>query len=170
MLEVRRIGPDAAETFAALCVQTFRRAYADLHDAADLDAYCAAHYSVEAARATLENPAHICTLAELDGRAIGYSVVRDAPCPLPLAGASAELKQLYLLPEAFGAGIGRALLDDALKSARALGAAHIWLAVADINPRGPPFYRKAGFAYAGAGPTFHVGKDVVTSKIMARAI
>ncbi|MBL8549073.1 MAG: GNAT family N-acetyltransferase [Hyphomonadaceae bacterium] len=168
MLEIRPIGPAHAEALAALWTETFTRAYADLHAREDLDAYCAANCTAAKARAMLEDAAIACKVAHFDGSAVGYATVRDAPCPVALRGKSVELKQLYILPDVFGAGVGRALMEDALETARAHGAAHMWLCVVDINKRGPPFYRKFGFDYVGPGPTFEVGKDRVASRTMAR--
>ena len=169
-IELRRIGPEAAAELAALAAETFKLAYAELHAADDLEAYCAANYSAAKTRAVLESADHVCTVAYRGDAPVGFSVLRNASCPVPIAGPSAELKQVYVLPREFGAGAGRTLMDDALASVRRLGAQHAWLAVADINRRGPPFYLRYGFAYVGVGPMFEVGKDRVTSKIMALAL
>jgi hypothetical protein len=90
----------------------------------------------------------VCTLGLRGAAATGHTTVKNHPCPVALDGASAELKQLYVLPSEFGT----------------------WLAVADSNTRAQAFYRKHGFAPVGAGPTFEVGAESVSSTLMARRI
>ena len=167
---LRKAGIDDAERLADLGRTTFARAYADLHAPGDIDAYCRETYSLEATRALLADPSIHCDLAFAGGAAAGYAMVAHTPCPLPLDGPSSELKRLYILPEAFGTGLGPALFDRALDVMRAAGRRHVWLSVADINPRGRPFYDRRGFLAIGRGPVFHVGGDRVPSTLMARAL
>ncbi|RNM12756.1 GNAT family N-acetyltransferase [Nocardioides pocheonensis] len=88
-------------------------------------------------------------------RAVGYAmlvhgepydenaraVVRHRP--------TTELSKIYVLPDAHGGGVARALLDAALVAAREVGAAGIWLGTNQANVRAQRFYLKSGFERIG---------------------
>lgn len=60
-------------------------------------------------------------------------------------GHSAWLDELYVVPEQRNAGIGRALLDEALATARADGCIGFDLEVARGHERADHLYERAGF-------------------------
>ena len=170
MFEIIRFTPNDADTLTWIWRETFQQAYADVHAPADLDTYCAANFSLNQAVARLNDPKSLCYGGYVKGQIAGYYRVDIAACPYPLTAPSAELKQIYILSAHYGAGIGRALYDHALESLRAEGIAAVWLAVSDINYRAQAFYAKLGFQAKGKGPSFQVGKDTLTSQILARLI
>lgn len=55
----------------------------------------------------------------------------------------AELKRMYVVPEARGRGVGRALLSTLEDDARSMGFATVRL---DCETHNWPFYRRAGYA------------------------
>jgi GNAT superfamily N-acetyltransferase len=78
------------------------------------------------------------------------------------APADAYLGLMLLGPWAQGAGHGRAFLAHAETLARARGAARLYLAVLQANPRGRAFWEREGFRATGlsrldpdTGHTFH---------------
>lgn len=89
---------------------------------------------------------------------------------MPLGEASMELKQIYILAHHYGTGLGRQLYNDAIKRAQGMGKTWLWLSVSDINDRAKSFYAKLGFEAVGAGPTFEVGTDRLTSTTLAKRI
>ena len=82
-------------------------------------------------------------VAELDGRVAGFSVLlrKNGFC---------ELDGLFVMPELWGLGVGRALVEDALAIARAGGAAAIETVA---NPRAEGFYARLGFTVSGQAQT-----------------
>ena len=77
-------------------------------------------------------------VAELDGRIAGFAAL-DGP----------ELDGLFVEPERWGKGIGRALVDEAVHEARRRGLSLTVLA----SPGTLGFYEKCGFAVEGEEPT-----------------
>lgn len=167
---LRKISVSDDVTLAALCATSFKQAYEGVHSTENLQAYCAANYNAGKVRALLANASTHCKIATRDGADVGYCLLVQHACPVPLNDASVELKQIYMLAREYGSGLARILFDDALETARALGAKHVWLAVADSNTRAQAFYRKLGFENVGAGPVFEVGTDRLTSRLLARAL
>ncbi len=82
-------------------------------------------------------------VAEHGGQLAGFAVL------LPQGGVC-ELDGLFVEPDLWGQGIGRALIADALGRARAIGAAAI---EANANLRAQGFYQRLGFAITGRAET-----------------
>jgi len=82
-------------------------------------------------------------VAELDGRMAGFAAL------LPKDGFC-ELDGLFVEPDLWGRGVGRALLADALAIARADRAAAIETVA---NPRAEGFYYRLGFTVSGQAQT-----------------
>ena len=81
--------------------------------------------------------------------------VLEAPWPHPLTttgaeGQVAELYALYVHPDWWSTGTGRALMDRSLARVRATGYTSITLWVLRDNARARRFYGRAGFAADGA--------------------
>jgi GNAT superfamily N-acetyltransferase len=82
-------------------------------------------------------------VAEIDGGVAGFASL------LP-KGGFCELDGLFVEPDLWRRGVGRALIEDALAAARAEGAAAIETVA---NPRAEGFYRKLGFSVTGGAQT-----------------
>ncbi|MEO1101445.1 MAG: GNAT family N-acetyltransferase [Pseudomonadota bacterium] len=169
-MQVDLIDAKDPATLVGLWVETFRQAYDGVHAAEDIDAYCEANFTLDAATTALADPATRCRLAMMDGKPAGLLGVRDTPCPSPLSGPSAELKQIYVLASAYGTGLGPGLFEDALSILRAWSCQWMWLCVSDWNQRAKAFYAKHDFARAGAGPVLEVGSDRLPSSILVRPV
>ncbi|MBN9588208.1 MAG: hypothetical protein BGN85_00895 [Alphaproteobacteria bacterium 64-11] len=106
-------------------------------------------------RQLLENPdvielprAHLAgghvRVAEAHGRALGFSVV------LPRGPALFELDGLFVEPEHWRRGIGRALIADACARLKKLAGARLQTVA---NPLAEGFYERLGFRPAGMADT-----------------
>ena len=74
----------------------------------------------------------------------------DPHTPAGRAGGTGELYALYVTPEWWSAGVGRALMDSVLASLRDAGYTSAVLWVLADNARARRFYDRAGFAPDGA--------------------
>ena len=83
-------------------------------------------------------------VAESDGQLLGFSVV------LRRDDGDAELDGLFVEPTYWRHGIGRALVGEAERIARADGAANLWVTA---NTRALGFYDSCGFIAVGEVPT-----------------
>ncbi|WP_405845897.1 GNAT family N-acetyltransferase [Streptomyces sp. NBC_01518] len=73
-----------------------------------------------------------------------------------LRAEDAELYALYLDPKHVGTGAGRALIQEALRRAAALGHDRVYLWVVRGNARARRFYERAGFRADGAEEPYEV--------------
>ncbi|WP_084773623.1 GNAT family N-acetyltransferase [Nonomuraea candida] len=117
----------------------------------DLDADLAARYpdapyDTDDVAARLD-PAVRFLLAELDGRPVGCCAIQ----PLP---GGAELKRLYVTPQARGRGVARRLVAEAEALATALGHAEIRLETGIHQPEAIALYTRLGYLPIPAYPPY----------------
>lgn len=96
----------------------------------------------------LGEPGAFVLVAERDGRAVGYALVRIDQRPSPTwrsLGRAAELETLSVLPEERGRGLGGALLDAVDAELERIGVAEIGLTVVEPNAAARRFYERRGF-------------------------
>lgn len=91
------------------------------------------------------------TLASMDGRDVGFALVRTT-------GEEAELLLLATRPAARGRGIGGALLRAAMEEARGRGAATLFLEVRSGNDA-IRLYQREGFGKVGERKGYYRGKN-----------
>jgi ribosomal protein S18 acetylase RimI-like enzyme len=64
----------------------------------------------------------------------------------------AYLEELYVAPDQRGQGLGRAMLDAAMETARAVGATHMDLGTSEDDVAARALYESAGFINREGGP------------------
>jgi GNAT superfamily N-acetyltransferase len=158
-MQVRPARVEDAAAIAEVHVRTWQEAYAGVFAPARL-----AELDVGRRRDAWErwlaepSPGWAVAVAEDDGRVVAFAWVGESR---EVAGEG-ELYALYALPEAWGSGAGRALLEAGLASLREDGrlAATLWV-LAD-NPRARRFYEREGWtADGGSREEEHLGARVV---------
>jgi putative acetyltransferase len=95
--------------------------------------------SVEA----LRRPNVVFLTARLDGRAVGCGAFVNQ------GGEYAEIKRMFVLPDARGMKIGRGLLDELERRARAAGLQLARLETGVSQPEALSLYEKAGYQRRG---------------------
>ncbi|WP_232805826.1 GNAT family N-acetyltransferase [Glycomyces xiaoerkulensis] len=83
------------------------------------------------------------TVADLDGRIVGFHRIEGSP-------PAAELAALFVDLDMIGAGVGGALLRDALSAAAERGIRRL---VLDADPGAEPFYARYGAERIGQSPS-----------------
>jgi len=150
-VRVREATTDDAQAIAEINVRGWRTAYRGVVSDATLDAM-----SVEDLRTRftgfMADPGRAATaLVAMDdeGRVTGYTsfgTPREAPSGLEEVG---EVYALYVEPDAWGSGAGRALLRAAEEGLRDAGFRRAFLWVLEENPRARRFYEAAGWRWDG---------------------
>lgn len=83
-------------------------------------------------------------VAELDGAVVGFAVLFER------SGDACELDGLFVDPDLMRSGVGRRLVEDAVRIARERGAARIDVVA---NPQALAFYEAVGFVALGDAQT-----------------
>jgi len=155
MAQIRLARPDDAPALAGLKLASFRQTFLDEgfgipYPPADLALFEATSYAEAVVAAEIADPGRRNWVAKRDGRLIGYAQV--GPCKLPHSEARpdhGELYQLYVLREAQGLKLGKALLDAALDHLAAARPGPVWLGVWSGNAKAQAVYAAKGFEKVG---------------------
>jgi GNAT superfamily N-acetyltransferase len=162
-----------ATRLADLGRQTFSETFAADNTPADMAAYLAETYSPALQLAQLQDPNCTCLLAEMQGQAVGYALLAEhSTLGLPAADTNTkqlEIKQLYIVEEWIGTGLGAALMRRTLEIAQASGVSAIVLGVWEKNHRAQAFYQRFGFREAGE-LAFKLGTDVQRDLIFRKGL
>jgi diamine N-acetyltransferase len=150
LVTIRPATPDDAAALAGFGAATFRSTYADAAPTAALEAFIGTVFGNDLQAAELRDPACAVSLAERDGRLLGYLLLRDATPPSNVGGDHPlSISRLYVAPDAQGQGVGAALLADAIRGAQERGNDALWLSVWEHNPRAIAAYERWGFIEVG---------------------
>lgn len=170
-LHIRRCTSADAAALALIGQCTFLETYADILPGAAIIAHCGKAHSLQLYTGWLADPAFGHWLVETRGGApVGFMVV--APPDLPLPGVSrrdAEIKRIYLLSKYQGCGVGKRLIDEAIKHAAEREVKRLLLGVYIHNVAAIAFYERSGFVKVGTR-TFHVGGNDYDDFIMGKAL
>ncbi len=130
-------------------------AYSGFIPESDLKTYFDTHFSAGSLSALLADPSTKGFVAEADGRVAGYARLffHEGENRLYLAA-------LYLLPDFQGQGIGRRLVEAAVRYAVERHLEEVWVGVMVLNRRALGFYRREGFRFVRDEP-FTMGKTTV---------
>jgi diamine N-acetyltransferase len=147
---------------------SFTATFGHLYAPEDLAAHLS-RYTHDAWTAELSRPGFAVRLAADAQGVAGYCLLGTISLPAEPEGPALELRQLYLLDRAKGSGAAQALMDWALATARARGAAELWLSVYVDNHRAKRFYARYGFEDRGPY-AFLVGNHADEDRLMRLAL
>lgn len=158
-------GPALAAFAARSYVETFVEGFGIAYAPEDLAAYLDHACSPAAFAAMIADPAADVRL-RTDGEGIvAYAVSGPAALPHPdVQRWHGEIRRFYLRPDAQGAGLAGAALDELLRDLDPLGDRPVWLSVWEGNLRAQRFYARRGFREVGehAYPVGrHLDRDLI---------
>lgn len=171
-LTIRQAVPEDAKLLTDLAYTTFWDAFAHHPKNApdDLNHYMRQAFNQEQITAELADAKNIFLVAEIDGKAAGYSkIIIDNIEPGVTAERPVELSRLYSHKEHLGRGVGQTLMDACFERAKNEDRDVMWLGVWEYNPRAQRFYEKNGFRVVGSH-VFQLGKDAQTDLLMQKEI
>ncbi|MBY8872129.1 GNAT family N-acetyltransferase [Micromonospora sp. PLK6-60] len=118
-------------------------------------------------RLTWEGAEHRMTVAERDGRLVGFSYLGPDDEGDPATGL---LNAIHVEPDERGRGTGRALMVDALAAMRSRGWTRAALWVLRQNAHARAFYERGGWSATGAEREDHIGPALVPQLRYARQV
>lgn len=169
-LIIRHGKADDAGLLAELGARTFSETFAAANTPEDMAAYLASSFSPEQQAAELADPHCLFQIAETNGLAVGYAMLRSGGELDSVTGDEPiELVRLYVSRESLGSGAGAALMQACIAESKHRGYKTLWLGVWEHNHRAQAFYRKWNFHEVGTH-VFHLGEDLQTDILMQRSI
>lgn len=168
---IRPATPDDTELMSELGRHTFLEAFRDTVSPNDMTAYLADAFSPSQVAADLADPSSLFLIAFVDHTPAGYSrLYFGGDFPPSVTGPNpVKLWRLYADPTVYGRGIGAALMQESLHTARERGGETLWLTVNIHNARAIAFYAKFGFTIVGDA-LFRLGNDIHNDYVMARPL
>jgi GNAT superfamily N-acetyltransferase len=157
-----------ADELARVHVETWRAAYAHAFPADRLAALSVQERAALWGEILARRDPHARNLvADRGGRLLGFASTGRSRDP-DAGDETGELYGIYVLPEAWGHGVGRRLLADAEAALRQAGFRQATLWVLDDNPRARRFYEASGWAVDGAEKEDTVLGDVRITEVRYR--
>ncbi|HJU24553.1 MAG TPA: GNAT family N-acetyltransferase [Casimicrobiaceae bacterium] len=161
---IEAAGVDDIGVIQALAGTIWRQHYPGIISMEQIDYMLARGYSREALTQFLIEADAGLALAKRDCIATGFVAWH------PQDRATMKLEKLYVLPEAHGQGVGRALIEHVIARARDAGFAQLTLNVNRRNTGAIKAYERCGFAIRECGD-FPIGNGfVMEDYIMVREI
>jgi len=167
-LSIRNATITDAKLLAELGARTFCETFAADNTAEDMNAYLAESFHPDQQSAELSDQNAYFKIAEVDGVAVGYAMLRAGVAPESISGDNPiELVRLYVSKDSIGSGVGAALMRECLRESTFRGHKTIWLGVWEHNLRAQSFYRKWNFIEVGTH-IFLLGEDAQRDLLMCR--
>jgi GNAT superfamily N-acetyltransferase len=158
-------GPELATTAKRCFTETF----GGLYRASDLAAFLDGAFGNGGLPSHLSDPAYRIRLATEDGAIIGFAKLGPVAFPGDWPANAIELHQLYVLGGWHGEGVGPALMNWTIDTARTAGKSEMVLSVFVDNHRARRFYERYGFAEIGRY-AFMVGEQTDDDRLMRLAL
>ena len=117
-------------------------------------------YEMNASRTGCENAASLGFVAEAVGELIGAAAGYTW-------GGICELRQVWVQETCRGKGLGRALMTEAIREAKARGCTYVYLATYDFQA--PGFYAKLGFEKVAEIPDKPLGHTELVMRLRLRS-
>lgn len=169
-LHIRDAVPGDASRLAAFAAQAFTDSFAAANTPADMAQYLAESFGTGVQAIELADPALRYILAESEGEIVGSARLGFGPAPDRVHGRRpVEIARFYAAKDHIGQGVGRALMQQCLRTAAASGCDVLWLGVWERNFRAIAFYEKWHFETVGT-ILFQLGDDAQTDLLMVRDV
>lgn len=159
-MRVRAGALEDASGIATVHVRSWQAAYRGLLPQAFLDSM-STERPTEVWTRVLGTPGAVTVVEDEQGEIAGF--VNHVACRDPDADESVgEVTTIYVLPEHFREGYGRALMDAATEALREAGFSQATLWVLADNARARRFYEIAGWSLDGASKDDEIGGQSIT--------
>lgn len=137
---IRQLSKKELTKVQSIALRTWPSTFANILSTEQIEYMLNRMYSIEMLESQFEK-GHTFLLAEENGKELGF-----AGFELNYSeGPKAKLHKIYLLPEAQGKGVGKALILEVADRARKAGQKSLLLNVNKYNQKAIDFYLKMGF-------------------------
>jgi ribosomal protein S18 acetylase RimI-like enzyme len=156
---IHRIEEQQIEKLRKIAVQTFSETFSATNSSENMNDYISRCFNLSTLLSELRDPESWWFFILYEGDLAGYLKVN-------VGGAQSELKEeegfeverIYVLKAFYGMGVGKALMEHAIRMGREMGKKYLWLGVYEENYRALRFYNKFGMKEFG-DHLFMMGKQ-----------
>lgn len=167
---IRTATKEDAELIADISQQTFIDSFKGQNKQENIDKFINEQFTKPRLIEEVGAPNNIFLLAYKANKIAGYGRLRENNNPPELQGTeSIEIARLYAITEMIGKGIGKALMEESIRIAKAKNKKVIWLGVWEENERAFAFYSRFGFKKF-AEHDFILGDEVQKDWLMKKEL
>ena len=146
LLAIREVKPEDAALLSEVATSAYLQHFQHLWEDNGA-AYAHRSFNVEELGSQLRDEGNRFFIAFTGKEAVGFLKVRpNHSLPIFNEADAYEIERIYLVREAKGRKIGKAMVQLAVDQAREIGRDLVWLKVMDSNQRTIGFYESCGFA------------------------
>lgn len=161
---------DKLEALQTISRDTFYETFYEQNNENNMAAYLNDAFSAEKLLAELKNKHSLFKLLYVNEELAGYLKINtDEAQSEKLGPESLEVERIYILSRFQKLGLGKVLMDDAIKRANEKHKNKIWLGVWEKNLNAIAFYEKAGFEKTGLH-SFFMGEEEQVDFIMTKIL
>jgi len=169
-IKIRECGIEDLNLLKDLGNKTFYETYASMVSPETLDTYLKKSFSEERISDELNKTGSKFYFVYSDNELAGYLKINTAPDQTSINDPeSVEIERIYIKKEFKGKGLGKQLMNYAIKTAQVSGKRYIWLGVWEKNPDAVSFYTRMGFRTVGRN-SFKIGNEIHSDIIMKKNV
>lgn len=169
-ITIRKADEKDAGLIAAISRETFFDTFAADNSAADMEMFMEEQFSISKLEAEVYDEENKFFLAYDGELPVGYFKLKhDSHADLPPSLPAIELSRFYARKNSIGKGVGKAMMQFALKMAAAMNGKIVWLGVFEKNTRAIKFYESFGFRKFST-QKFILGNDIQNDWVMKREV
>jgi ribosomal protein S18 acetylase RimI-like enzyme len=164
MIDYRPAVAEDGPALSAMATESFTETFGHLYRPEDLAQFLDQTFGPAGLPSQIGDPDFTIRVASDAGRVVGFAKIGPVAFPGDWLPSDIELYQLYVLSGWFGSGIGVALMDWVIETARARGYRRLVLSVFVDNHRARRFYARYGMREIGRFEFMvgsHVDEDVL---------
>jgi len=156
------------DTLRDLSIKTFYETYVLFNTAENMDKYIRDAFETDKFKNEFMCPDSSFYLLYNDDVLCGYIKLNEALAQTDIKDEnSLEIERIYVLADFQGTGLGKYLIDQAVKIAKEKKKKYLWLGVWEENEKAINFYKRNGFYIFGTH-NFLVGNDLQKDHIMRK--
>lgn len=169
-IKIQLATPEDADLIAELSRTTFYDSFAAQNTKEDMDKFMNEQFTSDNLKAEVTELRNTFFLAYADAAVAGYLKMREGTKPSQLNRIEAiEIARIYAVKDFVGKGIGSALMEKAIETAKEKFKTVIWLGVWGFNQQAIDFYTKWGFKKFGEH-NFRLGNDIQIDWLMKKEL
>jgi ribosomal protein S18 acetylase RimI-like enzyme len=169
-LKIKYATEEDASLIAEISRLTFFETFSPSNLKVNMDIFMNVQFTKGRLMLEVGQPENVFLLAYNDSNVAGYAKLRDTRHPKQLGSSNAlEIARLYAMPGMIGKGVGRLLMQEALKIASAKKKEVVWLGVWKQNQKAIDFYTKWGFTIFDQCD-FILGNDLQKDWLMKKKV
>lgn len=169
-IALKKCTPEDVDELQKISMITFVETFEEQNSPEHMKEYLDKAFNIPQLEKELANSSSRFFFVMVDGQVAGYLKINEGAAQTEDIGEDAfEIERIYISGKFQKLGLGKRLMEYAMRLAKELGKKRIWLGVWEHNENAIAFYRKEGFIKTGEH-SFFMGDDEQIDWIMVKEL